>query len=116
MLPRRPVIAVPDLFKGRVPPEVVNVPVGAAGLLHVIREPGADASGAEGAADVYVESGLEPQPTMPPDPDEPVRPRRKHQGIRPRFGFDHREFETRPILSLGGAHRSKVHNCPQPKP
>ena len=47
-----PFIAVPDLFKDRMLPEVVNVPVGAAGLLHVMREPGADASGAERTADI----------------------------------------------------------------
>jgi len=78
VLPLHPAMAVPDLFKDRVLPEVVNVPVGAAGWLQVMREAGADASGTERTADVDVESGLEPQFAKPSDPDEPARCRRKH--------------------------------------
>ena len=41
-------------------PEVVNVPVGAAGRLHLMRESGADAPVTECTSDIDVESGLEP--------------------------------------------------------
>jgi len=82
----------------------------------MVRQPATDASGAVGAAYIDVESRLKPQPAKPPDLDEPIRSREEHQSIRSRFGFDRCELEARPILSLGGAHRSKVHNCPQPKP
>ena len=96
MLPWRPPMAVPDLFKDCVLPEVVNVPVGAAGRLHVMREPGTDASGAERTADIDVEPGLEPQFAEPPDPDGPTRCRRKHQDVCSRLGFYRRHVETRP--------------------
>ena len=52
-----------------------------------MHQPRTDASGAEGTADIYVEARLEPQPAKPSDPDEPIRSRRKHQGIGARFGF-----------------------------
>jgi len=75
-----------------------------------------DASGAKDASDIDVETKLKPQPAKPPDADEPIRSRGEHQGIRSRLGFDRCQLEARPILSLDGARRSKVHNCPQPKP
>jgi hypothetical protein len=68
-------MAVPDLFKDRVLPEVVNVPVGAAGWLHVMREPGTNASGTERTADIDVESRPEQQSAESPYPHEAARSR-----------------------------------------
>jgi len=59
VLPTHAVVAVPDLFKRCALSQVVYVPVGTAGRFQVVREPSADASATEGAADIYVESGLE---------------------------------------------------------
>ena len=87
MLPLHPAMAVPDLFKDRMLPEIVNVPVGTAGWLQVMREAGMDASGTQRTADIDVEPGLEPQLAEPPDPDEPTRSRRKHQGVCSGLGF-----------------------------
>ena len=115
VLPAHPVVAVPDLFKRCMPSKVVDVPVWAAGRLQVVREPGEDTPGAVGAADINVKSGLEPQPAKPSDPDESIRSRGKYQSIRSRFGFDRCELVALPILSLEGAHRTRVHNCFQPR-
>ncbi len=61
VLPRPGVMALPDLFRIGVRPQVVNVPVGVAARLQMMRKPGAEAPGAVGAADVDVESGLKLQ-------------------------------------------------------
>jgi hypothetical protein len=96
VLPALPVMAVPDLFKRRVWPQVINVPVGAAGKFQMIREPATDASGAVGAADIDVESRLQPQFPKPSDADEPVRSRRKHQSVCSRSGFYRCQHEPHP--------------------
>ncbi len=115
MLATLPVVAIPDLFKRRVPPQVVNVPVRAVGRLQVVREPGADASATECAANVHVETGLEPQRAQSSDMDKAFRSRGKYQGIRSRLAFYLCQQEPHPILSLDGTHRSRVHNCSQPR-
>jgi len=61
VLPRNVVITVPDLLGFRVRSQVFNVPVGTVGRLKMVRQTGANATGAVGAADVNVESWLELQ-------------------------------------------------------
>ena len=61
MLPQNAAPAIPDLFGSHVLPEVVNVPVRASGQIQVMRQTGLDTAGTVGAADVDIESRLEPQ-------------------------------------------------------
>jgi len=69
VLPRAGVIAAPDLFRIGVCPQVVNVPVGAAARLQMMRKPGAEPPRAMGAADVHIKAGAELQFAKPPDAD-----------------------------------------------
>ena len=61
VFPCRTIEAVPDLFKHRVPPQVVDVPVRLARHPQMMPEPGADASATEGTADIDVETGVQLQ-------------------------------------------------------
>jgi hypothetical protein len=69
VFPHAAVIAVPDPFGIGVRPQVVNVPMGAAGWLQMVPEPGTETSRAMGAADVHVESGLKLQAAKLADTD-----------------------------------------------
>lgn len=68
-LPRDAVATEPDLFGICVRPQVINVPVGTVGRLKMVGEPGTETSGAVGAANVNVESGLKSQPAELADLD-----------------------------------------------
>jgi hypothetical protein len=95
-------MAVPDLFKERVLPEIVNVPVGAAGHFQVVGEPAADASASEGTADLDVESGLEQQHAKSADPHRTSRSRQQHQSVRPGLGSMDEQVASDAVTVHGG--------------
>jgi hypothetical protein len=73
MLKRFPVIAEPDSHNGRFRPEIVDVPVGTFGVLHVMPKTTTDASRPKCAADVHVKSRLELQVAESPNPNHRIR-------------------------------------------
>ena len=115
VFPCRTIVAVPDLFQSRVPPQVVNVPVRPDGHSQMVSESGADASATEGAADIHVETALEWQRAKPPDANDAIFFHKEHQSVRAQSGFKRFEHEAPlPILSLGAFQRKRVHNRSQP--
>lgn len=76
--------------------------VGAFGVVHMVSQPGADTSRPECAADVDVETRLEPQVAQPPDRDYSIRGRQQ-EGICAGVRF---EVGRSPlaIVALGEIH------------
>ena len=62
-------------------PQVINVPVGASGRLQVMRQSCSETTGAVGAADVDVESGLKLQGAKLADTDGRSLGRCENEGI-----------------------------------
>ncbi|MGC0779837.1 MAG: hypothetical protein WCD68_21775 [Candidatus Acidiferrum sp.] len=66
-------MAEPYLLHVCVGPQVIDVPMGPGRIAQVMVHSGTNSSGAEGAADIDVEPGLEAHVAMPPDADFGIR-------------------------------------------
>jgi hypothetical protein len=95
MLPGNTVVAEPNLLGMRVRLQVINVPVRTVRRLQMVRESGAETTGTVGAPDVHVDTGLKPESTEPPDPDERNLCRREDEGIGSWLRLDHSLDYTR---------------------
>lgn len=106
MLPALRIVREPDPVHLSVRPQVVDVPVGSFGHSQMVRDAAAETSGAQGAANVDVESRLKLHLTKTSNLDGGMRCATENESVRPGLRSQHRRLHREAsVYSITRARR-----------